>query len=143
MGLHTDTVHPHLRLDSRTVRRLKELTEEALRQHGLSEWSVSMTFVDDPFIQKLNRTYLKKDRPTDVLAFPIDEPGLSNKGSENVLGDIYVSLDRAKEQGAEYSVPFSIEVTRLALHGLYHLMGYSHEAMASVIEAHLSRLEEG
>ena len=106
MAIHIETVHEHLHIKANIMRRLKQLSEHILQAHGFGEWSVSMTFVNDHYIQQLNRAYLKKDHPTDVLAFPIDDPGHPNAGVEKILGDIYVSLDRAQEQGVEYEASF-------------------------------------
>jgi len=67
----------------------------------------------------LNRRYRKKDRPTDVLAFPAEADGL--------LGDIVISLPYAARQAKRRGEPASREIDRLLLHGLLHLLGYDHE----------------
>lgn len=135
MALHLQTVHPHVRVSSKA---LKRLAEQVLREEGREQETVSVTFVDDRYIQQLNKTYLGKDHPTDVLAFPIDEPGSPVNGSEFILGDVYISLDRAREQSLTYGVSFQSEVFRLMLHGLFHLLGYSHEEMAPLVEQHVN-----
>ncbi len=134
MALHLQTVHPHIRVSSKT---LKLLGEQVLCEEGREKETVSITFVDDRYMQQLNRTYLHKNRSTDVMAFPIDEPGSPVCGSERILGDIYISLDRAREQSVAYGVSFQSEVSRLMLHGLYHLLGYSHNDMAPLVEQHV------
>jgi probable rRNA maturation factor len=96
-----------------------------------------VTFVDDSYIRELNNKYLKRDGPTDVLAFPIDDQESPQNGTDKILGDVYISLDRAKEQSIEYQVPFHQEVSRLMLHGLFHLLGYTHEEMSPLIERYL------
>ena len=83
---------------------------------------------------------MNRDYPTDVLAFPIDDRDSPNEGVDTVLGDVYISLDRAKEQSAEYHVSFEEEVARLMLHGLFHLLGYDHEKMNPLVEQYLSKL---
>ena len=77
---------------------------------------VNLIFVDDVFIQDMNRTYLGKDRPTDVISFLLEE---------DILGEVYVSLDTAQSQSITYRVPFQEEVARLVIHGVLHLLGYT------------------
>lgn len=77
---------------------------------------LNVLFADDGYVRELNRRFLSKDSPTDVLAFLMD--------SEGVLGDIAVSADRALEQAAEYGHPVGRELALLAVHGALHLCGY-------------------
>ncbi len=92
---------------------------------------LSVTFVDNEFIHKLNREYRKVDRPTDVISFAFldgeDDRNLilSKKGPVS-LGDIYISIDKAKEQAKEYGHPLRRELSFLFVHGLLHLLGYDH-----------------
>ena len=83
---------------------------------------ISMVFCSDPEIRRLNRTYRGVDRPTDVLSFTMDDPDL--------LGEIYISLQRARKQSEEYRVSCKEEILRLFIHGFYHLLGYNHEKPA-------------
>ncbi len=89
---------------------------------GDSELSVLLT--GDDQIRELNRFYRKKDRPTDVLAFPMEEciPGVPR-----LLGDVIVSLETAREQAAEARRSPIDEVTMLLAHGLLHLLGWDHD----------------
>ena len=73
----------------------------------------------DRAIHKLNASFRNKDRPTDVLSFCYDEPDL--------LGEIYISLQRAKVQAKEYGVSLANEIQRLFVHGMFHLLGHDHE----------------
>lgn len=92
---------------------------------------VSVTFVDNEYIHGLNRDYRHIDRPTDVISFAFldneeDKANqLNNKGIV-VLGDIYISIDKAKEQAQEYGHPLKRELSFLFVHGLLHLLGYDH-----------------
>ncbi|MFC7783236.1 rRNA maturation RNase YbeY [Rossellomorea sp. GCM10028870] len=96
---------------------------------------VSVTFVTNERIQEINREYRHKDQPTDVISFALEELGedeVEIVGGQipRVLGDIIISIDRAKEQAEEYNHSFSRELGFLALHGFLHLLGYDHmEAM--------------
>ena len=80
--------------------------------------SCNVVLVGDGAIRDLNRRFLKRDHPTDVLAFPLGD------GGEGIWGEVYVSEDRAREQAARYGVSFREELARLVVHGVLHLMGY-------------------
>ena len=96
-----------------------------------SEAILSVTFVDDKFIHEMNRDYRGVDRPTDVISFafldgePDREKILKSSGPVS-LGDIYISIDRAKAQAEEYGHPLKRELSFLFVHGLLHLLGYDH-----------------
>ncbi len=77
---------------------------------------ISIVLVSDEYITKLNKEFLDKDTPTDVLAFPMDE--------EELWGEIYISIDRALEQSRYYKVDINKELARLVIHGILHLLGY-------------------
>jgi probable rRNA maturation factor len=79
---------------------------------------VSILLTDDTGIKELNNLYRNIDRPTDVLSFPMKDPYM--------LGDIVISVERAREQAACYGVPFDEELARLIVHGTLHLLGYDH-----------------
>lgn len=92
---------------------------------------LSVTFVDNEFIHKLNREYRNVDRPTDVISFAFldgeDDRNLTLRKKGPVsLGDIYISIDKAKEQAKEYGHPLRRELSFLFVHGLLHLLGYDH-----------------
>ncbi len=78
---------------------------------------------DDEHIRELNRTYRGKDKPTDVLSFPICE----KVGDRLILGDVVISVDRAKAQAKEMGHSLEEEFQRLLIHGIIHLLGYDHE----------------
>ena len=83
---------------------------------------VSVLITNDEYIRELNKTYREKDKPTDVLSFPMSE------GSENpCLGDIVLSLNRAKAQAKEYEHSEAREIAFLIAHSTLHLLGYDHE----------------
>lgn len=137
MTIQIETIHRNIGIDCEV---LKRIGEEALQDEGRSNWVVSVALVDDPYIQRLNKTYLNRDCPTDVLAFPIDELDDPIDSREKILGDVYISLERAQEQSEEYEVPFEEEVVRLMLHGVFHLLGYTHDEMAPKVEEYLQKL---
>ena len=92
---------------------------------------LSVTFVDDKFIHKMNKEYRGVDRPTDVISFAFLDGEkernqmLHGKGLVS-LGDIYISVERAQAQAEEYGHPLERELSFLFVHGLLHLIGYDH-----------------
>lgn len=90
---------------------------------------LSVILVNDRVIRNLNRVYRGLDKVTDVLSFPQNSPFcFSKKTALPVhLGDLAISLPRAKKQAVEYGVNFYDELTRLLVHGLLHLLGHDHE----------------
>jgi probable rRNA maturation factor len=129
---------------------VRDVIVQALRLQGYREpRDVSVALVDDSYIRVLNREYRGGDYATDVLAFPIDagapENGgrpTSSKGGEALLGDIVISIERARDQARQYRHPVRREVALLAIHGLLHLLGYDDETegAASVMWARQTEL---
>jgi probable rRNA maturation factor len=106
------------------------VTTGAVRAPGLARWlqsvaparargAVTVAIVPDARVQALNRQYRRKDKATDVLSFPAEEPG--------ELGDVVIALGVARRQAAAAGHPLGTELRILALHGLLHLLGYDHE----------------
>jgi len=106
------------------------VTPPTVRAPGLARWleavaparargAVTVALVPDRRIHALNRQFRQKDRPTDVLSFPAEEPGQ--------LGDVVIALGVARRQAVAAGHPIGTELRILALHGLLHLLGYDHE----------------
>jgi probable rRNA maturation factor len=114
----------NVRALSRTARRLVDAA-------GARGASLSLSFVGDRAIRSLNRTHRGLDRPTDVLSFPLFEPGGAPrgaaKGPEQMLGDVVISLDTAARQARDYDASLRAEIERLLIHGILHLLGHDHE----------------
>jgi probable rRNA maturation factor len=110
---------------------LNKAIKEAIRLSGGSEEAeVSLMVVDDQRIHKLNQEYRGVDRPTDVLSFALQEEMEEEPDSEfedEMLGDIIISAERAREQAEEYGHSFEREMVYLAVHGTLHLLGFDHE----------------
>lgn len=110
---------------------LNRAIEEAIRlSGGPEEAEVSLMLVDDQRIHELNREYRGVDRPTDVLSFALQEETEEEPDSEfedEMLGDIVISAQRAREQAEEFGHSFEREIVYLAVHGTLHLLGYDHE----------------
>ena len=96
-----------------------------LESLGLGGAELSILLCDDETISELNRLYRKKNRSTDVLAFPMQE-GPGPAPHPGLLGDVVISLPTATRQAAEHDRPIIQEVTFLLAHGLLHLLGHDH-----------------
>ncbi|HZG60558.1 MAG TPA: rRNA maturation RNase YbeY [Anoxybacillus sp.] len=110
----------------------KLLNYAAEMENVQDEAEVSVTFVDNEKIREINRDYRGKDKPTDVISFALEEMGdgeVEIVGAEipPVLGDIIISVPKAREQAEEYGHSFMRELGFLAVHGFLHLLGYDHE----------------
>lgn len=91
----------------------------------MPEAELSVLLCDDATIQELNRDYRGKDRPTDVLAFAMQE-GEGTGVAPDLLGDVVISLDTARRQAPAHGRTIAGEVTFLLAHGLLHLLGHDH-----------------
>ena len=110
---------------------LKALLRQALRILGFPRASVSLVLTGDARIRALNRDFLEIDRPTDVLSFPLAEPGdLADRGRDLYLGEIYISVETARAQAKAAGRPFRREIAHLVIHGLLHLVGLDHATAA-------------
>lgn len=94
---------------------------------GIAE--ISVTFVDNEEIHKLNKQYRDKDMPTDVLSFVMSENGaydIDPKTGAQILGDVVISMEKAVEQAERYGHSLQREVGYLTAHSVLHLLGYDH-----------------
>lgn len=91
-----------------------------LEAESVEDAILSVALLDDEAIADLNRRYLHHDGPTDVLSFPLHEPG------EDPDGDVYIGYEQAIRQARDLGIPPSEELVRLAIHGTLHLLGYTH-----------------
>ena len=106
---------------------LEEVLTFAMKKEKLENTSFDVIFVDNNYIHELNKNYRNIDRETDVITFALeDDDSVINGSSERMLGDIYISLDKAHSQAEEYGHSFKRELSFLAVHGFYHLLGYDH-----------------
>lgn len=100
--------------------RVEAAVRHALRAEGVSEGEFSVALLADDEIAALNRQYLGRDRPTDVIAFHLHEAG------EPPLGDVYVGVAQATRQAEAFAATPEEEVLRLAVHGTLHVLGWDH-----------------
>lgn len=87
---------------------------------------VSITIVDNEKIKEINRDYRNKDSETDVISFAFEEANDYTYPDMRFLGEIYISIDKAKSQAEEYGHSLKREICFLTVHGLLHLLGYDH-----------------
>ena len=115
-------------LSSRPVRvgQVRALAERMLEHLGLPDAELSVLLCSDAVIHELNRDFRKKDRPTDVLAFAMQE-GEGGGLHPDLLGDVVISLETARRQAKSGARAIVEEVTILLAHGLLHLLGYDHQ----------------
>ncbi len=109
-----------------TKKYIKEITKKILKELNLNNVEISIILTDDETIRKLNKEWRGKDKPTDVLSFPMDmekPPGYRY----HLLGDVIISIPYAKRQAKEIGYSPREEVLRLLIHGILHLLGYDHE----------------
>ena len=106
---------------------LLALARHVLAARGVpDDMEVALLLVDEETIASLNQEHLGKQGPTDVLAFPIDEPGESPPGVPSILGDVVLCPAVAHAQAAELGRTPHDEVRMLVVHGLLHLLGMDH-----------------
>ena len=100
---------------------------KASEKEKLENTSFNLIIVDNNYIHELNKNYRNIDRETDVITFALeDDDTLVLPENIRVLGDIYISIDKARSQAEEYGHSFLREICFLAVHGFYHLLGYDH-----------------
>jgi len=111
------------------------LAENILKAAGTSQSDLSLLLVGDRAMRRLNRRYRRKDRTTDVLAFPARKISSrltphASRFTSSLLGDVVMSLPQAARQAKQAGHSLEREVAVLITHGLLHLMGYDHERSA-------------
>ena len=108
---------------------VRAAAEKVGELYGVENGEVSVTLTNNEYIHTLNKQYRGIDRPTDVLSFALnesEEPDVEDGPDVNVLGDLVISVERAKEQAADYGHSVKREIAFLTVHGMLHLLGYDH-----------------
>ena len=110
--------------------RWSSLARATLRHQGVTDGELNLLFVDTDAIHELNRLHMGKDRPTDVLSFPLDDDG--DLPGETLLGDVVVSPTAAAANAPEHADQghhrgtTDDEIALLVVHGVLHVLGYDH-----------------
>ncbi|WP_020675499.1 rRNA maturation RNase YbeY [Geopsychrobacter electrodiphilus] len=93
---------------------------------GFPDGELSLLIVNNDEIQQINRDYLQRDRPTNVISFAMQE-GEGAGVQPQLLGDVVISAERAAADAVDAEIPFEHELVFLLLHGILHLLGFDHE----------------
>ncbi len=132
MRLSIDSHDETNELTEEQINIVEELLQFAADEEEISEGAeLSVTFVTNERIQQVNKEYRDKDQPTDVISFALEEMGegeieIIGADQPRMLGDIIISIPRAREQAEDYGHSFMRELGFLSVHGLLHLLGYDH-----------------
>jgi len=102
------------------------VAQQILSDLGCPDAELSVLIVDDEEIRNINRDYLQRDKPTNVISFAMQE-GEGGELHPDLLGDVVISADTAARDAAEVNKPIESELYFLLLHGILHLLGYDHE----------------
>ena len=108
------------------VKELKELLNNLCKDEKTGDGEFNVILVNKEKIQNLNREYRNIDRVTDVISFALEDDDTIKIDNYRMLGDIYICIEKAREQASEYGHSFKRELSFLAVHGLLHLLGYDH-----------------
>ncbi|AAR35660.2 rRNA maturation RNase YbeY [Geobacter sulfurreducens] len=119
------------------TRRLRKVAETILGALGYPDSELSVVITGDLGIRRVNRDYLGKDRPTNVISFAMGEGDFGDLNPD-VLGDVIISADTAAREAEEAGIAFWSRLCFLLLHGTLHITGYDHERSG---EAEARRME--
>jgi probable rRNA maturation factor len=116
--IRIDITSPHVELPIQRA-RVREIVQKTLEGENITNAKISVAFVDNATIQRLNKRYLNHDEPTDVLAFPWSGP------SDSALeGELVISAEIAKDQAKALGHDVQAELALYVIHGILHLCGY-------------------
>ena len=108
------------------LKELDGLTEYMVKYMDAGNAMFNVIIVDNNKIHELNKEYRNIDRETDVISFALEDDKTFNLKDIRVLGDIYISIDKARSQAKEYGHSLKRELCFLCVHGFLHLLGYDH-----------------
>lgn len=109
---HTEEIE----LSLTNEKEINSWIKSTIQKEGHQLGNLSFIFCSDPYLHKINIEYLNHDTLTDVITFPYSE--------SHVEGDIFISIDRIKENAKSFGVTFDQELNRVIIHGVLHLIGY-------------------
>lgn len=111
--------------DIENINDINNVINYALKYLKIENSVFNIIIVDNTYIRELNKNYRNKDSETDVISFALNDYS-DITTNINMLGDIYISYDKAVEQANTYIHSIKREITFLSVHGLLHLLGYDH-----------------
>ncbi len=122
MRIHVERLVPDTILPES---RCRCIVSRVLRAEGFTGYDLTLVIADSRRLRRLNRRFRGIDRPTDVISFALLE-GAQPPVPCRQLGDVYISVPRARRQARQYRVTPGEEMARLMIHGVLHLLGYDH-----------------
>lgn len=108
------------------LEEVRKFIDFALKEQKLDNVVFNVIIIDNEEIHKINKEYRGIDRPTDVISFALEDDDTFVAMEKRILGDIYISIDKAREQAVEYGHSLLRELCFLTIHGILHLLGYDH-----------------
>jgi probable rRNA maturation factor len=123
MGVLIDNQQGKCALLKKKIRKKAQAILDAL---GSPEAELSILIVGDPEIEELNRRYLNRPGPTNVIAFPMKEGGFPEI-SPQLLGDVVISIQTAQQEAKRAGISMETRFEQLLVHGILHLFGFEHE----------------
>ncbi len=115
-------------------RRLQTVCQNILQDNHHIHGNITLIISEDKKLRKLKKTYFHKDILTDVITFNLEEEG------EPIEGEIYISLERIRENAKKFKQEIAIEIRRVIIHGCLHLIGYDDKTLKEKKE--MTRLED-
>ena len=97
-----------------------------IEEEGFDLQRIDFIFCSDEYLLQINKEYLQHDDYTDIITFPLEE--------DPILGEIYISIDRVRENASTFEIPFEKELLRVIIHGVLHLCGYDDHEDADIEE---------
>ncbi len=98
-------------------RKIRQWIQAVIKQYGQKAGEIKVIFCNDEYLLRLNRQFLNHDHFTDILTFPME--------GKHLCGELYISIDRVKENAAMLAEEFDTELLRVIIHGIFHLLGFS------------------
>lgn len=109
------------------IKCIKAILDSAIKHEKVKNIYFTVIIVDNKTIREINKEYRNIDKETDVISFALEDTHLEeNYSNKRMLGDIYISIDKACEQANNYEHSLIRELSFLAVHGFLHLLGYDH-----------------
>jgi probable rRNA maturation factor len=106
------------RFKLKTPRKVTSWIKRVVDEEGSSLQGINYVFCSDSYLLTLNQGFLKHNTLTDIITFD------NSEGRSSIEGEIYISIDRVKDNANKYNVPFDEELSRVMIHGVLHLLGY-------------------
>jgi len=126
MEAYVNNQQGKIAIDKTLLMALEDVIKFVLDREGIKNYEIGVTLVDDDYILTLNSQYREKNVPTDVLSFNLSEEAEGNEDTF-VVGDVVISVETASRQAGEYNHSFEREMVYLLVHGIYHILGYTHD----------------